>query len=82
MKFLVLIAILSLFMLSLAGVYGGLWLFAKITYMLAHKNVKKVHKNVSKNVNVIFDIGDTNKMNLFEIKQAKANIEKSLKGAF
>ena len=54
--------------------------FAEISYKKSHKNVKKVHKKASKNVNIVFDIGDTSKMNLFEIKQLKSQMEKELRG--
>lgn len=52
---------------------------AEISYKKAHKNVKKVHKKATKNVNIVFDIGDTSKMNLFEIKQLKSQMEKELR---
>lgn len=51
---------------------------AEISYKKAHKNVKKVHRKATKNVNIVLDIGDTSKMNLFEIKQAKEKLMKGL----
>lgn len=65
---------ITLFILAIASK------IAEITYKKAHKNVKKVHKKASKNVNIVFDIGDTSKMNLFEIKQLKSQMEKELRG--
>lgn len=68
----------STFILTVA-ILAVMYLFAKITYKKAHKNVKKVHKKANKNVNIVFDIGDTSKMNLFEIKQLKSQMEKELR---
>ncbi|MBO5348962.1 MAG: hypothetical protein J6A89_03985 [Clostridia bacterium] len=80
MKELIKILIANVFIATVI-IVGLAYIFALITYKKAHKNVKKSHKATSKNVKVVFDIGDTNKMNFFEIKQAKENIERCLKGA-
>lgn len=57
-----------------------LWLFAKITYKLAHRKTKhkKAHKRVQNKSVIEYSVGDTSKMYLFEIKQAKNKIKRQL----
>lgn len=76
MKELIKILVKDAFIATLV-IYAILHIFARITYK-AHKNVKKVHKSDSKNVNVVFDIGDTSKMYLFEIKEHEEKMKRKL----
>lgn len=61
---------------------GLAYVIAKIRYVKAHKkSEQKQHRSVQNKTEIIYNLGDTSKMNLFEIKQAKEKLEKSLKGA-
>lgn len=53
--------------------------FAEISYKKSHKNVKKVHKKASKNVNIVFDI-DTKNKTLQEIQLERMQMIKILGG--
>lgn len=54
-------------------------IFAKwleFTYKKAHKKAKRVQK--AKKTTIVYDLGDTSKMTLYEIKQMKENMRKEL----
>lgn len=57
-------------------------IFAKwleFTYKKAHKKTRKVHKaKINRNTTIVYDLGDTSKMTLYEIKQMKENMRKEL----
>lgn len=59
-------------------IYAILHIFARITYT-AHRNVRKVHKKASKNVNIVFDI-DTKNKTLQEIQAERMQMRKILGG--
>lgn len=59
-------------------IYAILHILARITYT-AHKNVKKVHKKASKNVNVVFDI-DSKGKTLQEVQFERNQMTKILGG--
>ena len=53
-------------------------IFAKwleFTYKKAHKKTRKVQKAKK---TIVYDLGDTSKMTLYEIKQMKENMRKEL----
>lgn len=64
---------ITLFILAIASK------IAEITYKKAHKNVKKVHRKASKNVNIVFDI-DTKNKTLQELQQERNQMIKILGG--
>lgn len=54
-------------------------IFAKwleFTYKKAHKKTRKLQK--AKKTTIVYDLGDTSKMTLYEIKQMKENMRKEL----
>ena len=54
-------------------------IFAKwleFTYKKAHKKTRKIQK--TKKTTIVYDLGDTSKMTLYEIKQMKENMRKEL----
>ena len=54
-------------------------IFAKwleFTYKKAHKKAKRVQK--ARKTTIVYDLGDTSKMTLYEIKQMKENMRKEL----
>lgn len=54
-------------------------IFAKwleFTYKKAHKKTRKVQK--ARKTTIVYDLGDTSKMTLYEIKQMKENMRKEL----
>lgn len=54
-------------------------MFAKwleFTYKKAHKKAKKVQK--ARRTTIVYDLGDTKNMTLYEIKQMKENMRKEL----
>lgn len=54
-------------------------MFAKwleFTYKKAHKKTRKVQK--ASRTTIVYDLGDTKNMTLYEIKQMKENIRKEL----
>ena len=54
-------------------------IFAKwleFTYKKAHKKTRKVHK--ASRTTIVYDLGDTKNMTLYEIKQMKENMRKEL----
>ena len=54
-------------------------IFAKwleFTYKKAHRKTKKVQK--ARRTTIVYDLGDTRKMTLYEIKQMKENMRKEL----
>ena len=54
-------------------------IFAKwleFTYKKAHKKAKRVQR--AKKTTIVYDLGDTSKMTLYEIKQMKENMRKEL----
>lgn len=54
-------------------------IFAKwleFTYKKAHKKTRKVQK--ARKTTIVYDLGDTRKMTLYEIKQMKENMRKEL----
>lgn len=54
-------------------------IFAKwleFTYKKAHKKAKRVQK--ARRTTIVYDLGDTSKMTLYEIKQMKENMRKEL----
>jgi hypothetical protein len=54
-------------------------IFAKwleFTYKKAHKKTRKVQK--ARRTTIVYDLGDTSKMTLYEIKQMKENMRKEL----
>lgn len=57
-------------------------IFAKwleFTYKKEQKKTRKVHKaKVNRNTTIVYDLGDTSKMTLYEIKQMKENMRKEL----
>lgn len=77
MKELVKTLVANTFILMLVA-YIVSYIFARITYK-SHKNVKKVHKKASKNVNVVFDIDSKNKT-LQEIQAERMQMTKILGG--
>lgn len=52
--------------------------WAEFTYKKEHKKVKKVRK-ASKKATIVYDLGDTSKMTLYEIKQLRNLMEKELR---
>ena len=54
-------------------------IFAKwleFTYKKAHKKAKRVQR--ARRTTIVYDLGDTSKMTLYEIKQMKENMRKEL----
>ena len=54
-------------------------IFAKwleFTYKKAHRKTKKVQK--ARRTTIVYDLGDTRKMTLYEIKQMKESMRKEL----
>lgn len=54
-------------------------IFAKwleFTYKKAHKKIRKVQK--ARKTTIVYDLGDTRNMTLYEIKQMKENMRKEL----
>lgn len=54
-------------------------IFAKwleFTYKKAHKKTRKVQK--ARKTTIVYDLGDTKNMTLYEIKQMKENMRKEL----
>ena len=54
-------------------------IFAKwleFTYKKAHKKAKRVQK--ARRTTIVYDLGDTKNMTLYEIKQMKENMRKEL----
>lgn len=54
-------------------------IFAKwleFTYKKAHKKTRKVQK--TRRTTIVYDLGDTKNMTLYEIKQMKENMRKEL----
>jgi hypothetical protein len=54
-------------------------MFAKwleFTYKKAHKKAKRVQR--AKKTTIVYDLGDTKNMTLYEIKQMKENMRKEL----
>ena len=54
-------------------------MFAKwleFTYKKAHKKTRKVQR--ARRTTIVYDLGDTSKMTLYEIKQMKENMRKEL----
>lgn len=54
-------------------------IFAKwleFTYKKAHKKAKRVQR--AKKTTIVYDLGDTKNMTLYEIKQMKENMRKEL----
>lgn len=54
-------------------------IFAKwleFTYKKAHKKTRRVQK--AKKTTIVYDLGDTKNMTLYEIKQMKENMRKEL----
>ena len=54
-------------------------IFAKwleFTYKKAHKKTRKVQK--ARRTTIVYDLGDTKNMTLYEIKQMKENMRKEL----
>ena len=54
-------------------------IFAKwleFTYKKAHKKAKRVQK--ARRTTIVYDLGDTRNMTLYEIKQMKENMRKEL----
>lgn len=79
MKELIKILVKDAFIATLV-IYAILHIFARITYK-SHKNVKKVYKKASKNVNVVFDHGiNTKDWTIFDYKEDRDNMNKILKG--
>lgn len=64
---------ITLFILAIASK------IAEISYKKSHKNVKKVHKKATKNVNIVFDI-DTKNKTLQEIQLERMQMKKILGG--
>lgn len=60
-----------------ALMHKALYAFAKITYKLAHKNVKKTHRKANKNV--VFNI-DSKGKTLQEMQLEQAQMKKILGG--
>ena len=55
-------------------------IFAKwleFTYKKAHKKAKRVQR--ARRTTIVYDLGDTSKMTLYEIKQMKENMRKELR---
>ena len=59
--------------LVLFGIFAK-WL--EFTYKKAHRKTKKVQK--ARRTTIVYDLGDTRKMTLYEIKQMKENMRKEL----
>lgn len=54
-------------------------IFAKwleFTYKKAHKKTRRVQR--TRRTTIVYDLGDTSKMTLYEIKQMKENMRKEL----
>ena len=58
-------------------------IFAKwleFTYKKEQKKTRKVHKaKVNRNTTIVYDLGDTSKMTLYEIKQMRNLMERELR---
>ena len=58
-------------------------IFAKwleFTYKKAHKKTRRVHKaKVNRSTTIVYDLGDTSKMTLYEIKQMRNLMERELR---
>ena len=53
------------------------WL--EFTYKKEQKKTRKVHKaKVNRSTTIVYDLGGTSKMTLYEIKQMKENMRKEL----
>lgn len=59
--------------LVLMGIFAK-WL--EFTYKKAHKKAKRVQR--ARRTTIVYDLGDTSKMTLYEIKQMKENMRKEL----
>jgi len=55
-----------------------LYKYAEVSYKKAHKNTNKAHRIVQNKTEIIYNIGDTSKMYLFEVKQAKKQMKREL----
>lgn len=66
--------------LSFVGFIAVLRVFAVVTYKLTHKKAKKnpVKKVKKINTEIEYNIGDTSKMYLFEIKTSKNELRREL----
>lgn len=59
--------------LVLMGIFAK-WL--EFTYKKAHKKAKRVQR--ARRTTIVYDLGDTRNMTLYEIKQMKENMRKEL----
>ena len=59
--------------LVLMGIFAK-WL--EITYKKAHKKAKRIQR--ARRTTIVYDLGDTRNMTLYEIKQMKENMRKEL----
>lgn len=60
-------------------IVGLAYIFAKVTYRKAHKNVKKTHKTTNKNVKVVFNI-DSKGKTLQEVQAERMQMTRILGG--
>ena len=58
-------------------VFGIFAKWLEFTYKKAHKKTRKVQK--AKKTTIVYDLGDTSKMTLYEIKQLRNLMEKELR---
>ena len=57
-------------------VFGIFAKWLEFTYKKAHKKAKRVQR--AKKTTIVYDLGDTRNMTLYEIKQMKENMRKEL----
>lgn len=55
-----------------------LYKYAEVSYKKAYKNTNKTNKRVQSKTGIVYNIADTSKIYLFEVKQAKKTNEKGV----
>lgn len=68
--------IVFLVFLATLVVFGIFAKWLEFTYKKAHKKTRRVQK--AKKTTIVYDLGDTKNMTLYEIKQMKENMRKEL----
>ena len=68
--------IVFLVFLATLVVFGIFAKWLEFTYKKAHKKAKRVQR--ARRTTIVYDLGDTRNMTLYEIKQMKENMRKEL----
>ena len=68
--------IVFLVFLATLVVFGIFAKWLEFTYKKAHKKTRRVQK--ARKTTIVYDLGDTRNMTLYEIKQMKENMRKEL----